>query len=93
MTLEEAAAQCRARKLGTSACLELLDASGACGDRLPTATAGASGVVFSCSSVPSSRKAAVILAEAESHATSGPPWLLIVAGLAAAGGVLYLATR
>ncbi len=94
MTFEQGVAQCKAQKLGVSACLDLLDPL--CGDKNPEAIADPSGVVtFRCGTVPSAAKAAILLKEAEARAAaaSGPPWLLIGAGVAAVGLVVYLATR
>jgi len=94
VTFDEGVALCKARGLGVSDCLDLLDPL--CGDRLPVATAGASGVIFSCGSVPSARKAAALLAESQAtiaKANPGPPWLLIGGGVAVIAIVVYVATR
>ena len=97
MTLDEARAQCKARGLGTSACLDLIDSLDACGPNLPTAEAGTTPgeVIFSCSSVPSAKKAAALLAESQAKiaAAKGPPWLLIGAGVGGLALVVWLATR
>lgn len=95
-TLAQAIAACKAGKLGTSACLDAIDKSDACGPNLPTATAdGSGGVVFTCSAVPSAAKAAALLKEAEARvaASSGPPWLLIGGGVVGVGLLVYVLTR
>ncbi len=88
---DDAVAECRAQKLGMSACLDHIDPF--C-DGNPEAIAdGKGGVIFRCANPLNARKAAILLAEAEKRQPPNlTPWL-ILGGVLVAGVVVYGITR
>ncbi len=85
MTFDEGAAACRAQKLGTSACLALLEPL--CNGN-PTATFNPDGpTIYKCANPISTAQAAVLLKEALAARVSASPNLvpLAVVGVLALG--------
>ena len=96
-TFDDAVAECRAQKLGVSACLDHINAF--C-DGNPEVTvisgSGATAVVsYKCAKPISVQQAAALLKEAQATvaANKPTPWLLIGGGVLAVGVVAVLALR